>query len=104
MKTDFEKLVLARKYIEVLKQENELLKKEIETKHREVKAAERAVQEEKDRKEKMTPEEKKEIKSGLYVQQMRETIANLKAKLKAANDENKKLLEQVIKMKSDNPS
>ena len=100
MKSDFEKLVLARKYIEVLKQENELLKKEIEAKHQEVKDAERAVYEEKERKEKMTPQEKLEIKSGLYVQQMRDTINNLKTKLKAATEENKKLLDQVIKMKS----
>ena len=97
-------MVLARKYIEALKQENELLKKEVETKHQEVKQAERAVIEEQQRKEKLTPEEKFEIKSGLYVQQMRDTISNLKTKLKAATEENKKLLDQVIKMKSGNIS
>lgn len=101
MRSDFEKLVIARRYIEMLEQEISLLKKEVETLHKSKLEAEQAVRDEKARKEKMTPEEKLHIKSDLYVQQMRDTINNLKVKLKSATDENKKLLEQVIRLKSD---
>jgi predicted RNase H-like nuclease (RuvC/YqgF family) len=99
VKSDFEKLVIARRYIEVLEKENELLKKEVESEHRLVEEANKAVKEELMRKEKMSPEEKLRIKSDLYVQQMRDTITNLKTKLKATTAENKKLVEQLIRLK-----
>ena len=81
MKSDFEKLVIARRYIEMLQKENELLKREVESEHKLTLDAHKALKDEQDRKEKMTPDEKLKIKSGLYVQQMRDTINNLKAKL-----------------------
>lgn len=99
MKSDFEKLVVARRYIEVLEKENELLKKEVESEHRLAEEAKKAVKDELMRKEKMSPDEKLRIKSDLYVQQMRDTITNLKTKLKAATSENKKLVEQLIRLK-----
>lgn len=102
MKSDFEKLVIARRYIEMLQKENELLKREVESGHKLTQDARKALKDEQNRKEKMTSEEKLKIKSDLYVQQMRDTINNLKAKLKAATDDNKKLIEQVIRLKSGN--
>ena len=62
--------------------------------------ARQALKNEQERKEKMTAAEKLEIKSGLYVQQMRDTINNLKVKLKSATEENKRLVEQAIRLKS----
>lgn len=100
MKSDFEKLVIARRYIEMLQKENELLKKEVESEHKLVLEARQALKNEQERKEKMTAAEKLEIKSGLYVQQMRDTINNLKVKLKSATEENKRLVEQAIRLKS----
>lgn len=100
MKSDFEKLVIARRYIDILEKENELLKQEVESEHQRVKNTQLALKEEVDRKEKLTAAEKFEIKSGLYVQQMKESINNLKVKLKASTAENKKLVEQVIRLKS----
>jgi predicted RNase H-like nuclease (RuvC/YqgF family) len=100
VKSDFEKLVIARRYIEILEKENELLKLEVEAEHKRVGEAKKALREEIDRKEKLTAAEKFEIKSGLYVKQMKESIHNLKTKLKAATEENKKLVQQVIKLKS----
>lgn len=100
MKSDFEKLVIARRYIEMLQKENELLKKAVESEHMLILEARQALKDEQDRKEKMTPEEKLEIKSGLYVQQMRDTIKNLKTKVKSTSAENKKLMGQVIRLKS----
>ena len=101
VKTDFEKLVVARKYIEALEQENGLLKKEVESQFKALKEAERAVMAERDRKEKLTPEEKMKIKSDLYVQQMKDTINNLKTKLKSTTEENKRLVDQLVKLKAD---
>ena len=100
MKSDFEKLVVARKYIEVLERENELLKKEVESHHKMLKEAEQQVVEERNRKEKLSSEEKLKIKSDLYVQQMKDTINNLKRKLNAATEENKRLVDQLVRMKS----
>lgn len=100
MKSDFEKLVIARRYIEMLQKENELLKKEVESEHKLVLEARQALKNEQERKEKMTAAEKLEIKSGLYVQQMRDTINNLKVKLKSTTEENKRLVEQAIRLKS----
>lgn len=102
MKSDFEKLVIARRYIDMLQKENELLKKEVEAGHKLTLDTRKALKDEQDRKEKMTPDEKLKIKSDLYVQQMKDTINNLKAKLKTATDDNKKLIEQVIRLKSGN--
>lgn len=99
MRSDFEKLVIARRYIEMLEKERDLLKSEVELVYKQVKEAERALQAEKDRKEKMTAKEKLQVKSDLYVQQMRKTIENLRTKLKAATDENKKLVDQLIRLK-----
>lgn len=104
MKSDFEKLVIARRYIEMLQKENELLKQEVESEHQLLLEARQALKNEQERKAKMTPAEKLEIKSGLYVQQMRDTINNLKAKLKNATEENKRLVEQAIRLKSDGRS
>ncbi len=101
MKSDFEKLVIARRYIDMLQKENELLRKEVEAEHERTLEAMEALKEERDRKEKMTSAEKLEIKSSLYVQQMRETINNLKSKLKTTSVENKKLVDQVIRLKSE---
>ena len=101
VKTDFEKLVVARKYIAALEQENGLLKKEVESQFKALKEAERAVMTERDRKEKLTPEEKMKIKSDLYVQQMKDTINNLKTKLKNTTEENKRLVDQLVKLKAD---
>ncbi len=84
----------------MLQKENELLKKEVESEHRLVQEARQALKNEQERKEKMTAAEKLEIKSGLYVQQMRDTINNLKVKLKSATEENKRLVEQAIRLKS----
>ncbi|MCE7993135.1 MAG: hypothetical protein HEP71_14205 [Roseivirga sp.] len=102
MKSDFEKLVIARRYIEMLQKENELLKKEVESEHQLTLDARKALKDEQGRKEKMTPDEKLKIKGDLYVQQMRDTINNLRTKLKTATDDNKKLIEQVIRLKSGN--
>lgn len=104
MKSDFEKLVIARRYIDILEKENELLKTAVESEHRLTLEARHALKEERERKEKMTSAEKLEIKSGLYVQQMRDSINNLKTKLKSATEDNKKLVEQVIRLKSENKS
>ncbi|GAB5526402.1 MAG: hypothetical protein Roseis2KO_42740 [Roseivirga sp.] len=101
MKSDFEKLVIARRYIDMLQKENELLRKEVEAEHERTLEARKALREEQDRKEKMTSAEKLEIKSSLYVQQMRDTIKNLKTKLKSTSEENKKLVDQVIRLKSE---
>lgn len=101
MKSDFEKLVIARRYIEMLQKENELLRKEVEAEHERTSEAREALRQEQERKEKMTPAEKLEIKSSLYVQQMRDTINNLKTKLKTASEENRKLVDQVIRLKSE---
>ncbi len=84
----------------MLQKENELLKKEVESEHKLVLEARQALKNEQERKEKMTAAEKLEIKSGLYVQQMRDTINNLKVKLKSATEENKRLVEQAIRLKS----
>lgn len=88
----------------MLQKENELLKKEVEAEHELMNEARRALKEEQDRKEKMTPAEKLEIKSSLYVQQMRDTIKNLKARLKSTSEENKKLVDQLIRLKSEDKS
>ena len=104
VKSDFEKLVVARKYIEVLEKENALLKKEVESQHQMLKETEKRVVEERRRKEKLSSEEKLRIKSDLYVQQMKDTINNLKRKLKATTEENKRLVDQLVRMKSDKPS
>ncbi len=84
----------------MLQKENELLKKEVESEHKLVLEARQALKNEQERKEKMTAAEKLEIKSGLYVQQMRDTINNLKVKLKSTTEENKRLVEQAIRLKS----
>lgn len=84
----------------MLQKENELLKKEVESEHKLVLEARQALKNEQERKEKMTAAEKLEIKSGLYVHQMRDTINNLKVKLKSATEENKRLVEQAIRLKS----
>lgn len=102
MKSDFEKLVVARRYIDILEKENELLKREVESEHKLTLEVRHALKEEQERKEKMTSAEKLEIKSGLYVQQMRDSINNLRTKLKSATEDNKKLVEQVIRLKSAN--
>lgn len=101
MRSDFEKLVIARRYISVLEQENELLKKEIETQFKALKETEKAIVTERGRKEKLTADEKFRIKSDLYVQQMKETINNLKKKLKTTTEENKRLIDQLVRLKSD---
>lgn len=99
MRSDFEKLVIARKYIAALEQENEALRKEIEEQHLAQKDLENSLKEERDRKEKMSPEEKLKIKSDLYVQQMKDSVKNLHKKLKQASEERDRLKEQVIRLK-----
>lgn len=123
MKTDFEKLVVARKYIAALEQENKLLKKEVVTQFEAAKAAENALEKERNFREKMSPAEKRKIKADIYVQELKntinalqaklkvdrrrrdvlcsETINDLKAKLEAAINQNSKLVYQLIRMKAE---
>ena len=49
----------------------------------------------------MSPSQKRKIKEELYVQQMIDTINNLKSKNKAATKENKRLLDQLIRVKAE---
>lgn len=123
MKTDFEKLVVARKYIAALEQENKLLKKEVVTQFEAAKAAENALEKARNLREKMSPSQKRKIKEDFYVQELKntvkalqaklkvdrrrkdvlcsETINDLKAKLEAAINQNSKLVYQLIRMKAE---
>ena len=100
MKSDFEKLVIARKYIAVLEQELEGLKQKVEDQHRENLRLQEDLAKEKARKEKMTPEERLKIKSDLRAQQMNQTVKNLKTKLDKSLKETEQLRAQVIRLKS----
>ena len=123
IKTDFEKLVVARKYVNALKQENKLLRKEVVAQFKAAKAIEKVLKTERDFREKMSPSEKRKIKSDLYVQELKntikalqaklkvdrrrrdvlcsETINDLKAKLEAAINQNSKMVYQLIRMKAE---
>ena len=101
MKTDFEKLVVARKYIAALEQENKLLKKEVVEQFKVAKAAKRASERDIYFRQKMSPAEKLKIKSDVYVRQLKATIHDLKAKLEAATNQNSKMVSQLIRMKAE---
>ena len=101
MKTDFEKLVVARKYIAALEQENKLLKKEVVEQFKVAKAAKRASERDLYFRQKMSPAEKLKIKSDVYVRQLKATIHDLQAKLEAATKENKQLVGQLIRVKAE---
>ena len=101
MKTDFEKLVVARKYVTALERENKLLKKEVVAQFKAVKAIEKVLKTERDFREKMSPSEKRQIKSDLYVQQLEDTIDDLKARLEAAIKANNEMVSQLIRMKAE---
>jgi len=90
MKSDFEKLVIAQKYIEAIEKENAALKAEVENQFRMRRKLEISLKIEKNRKEKMTPKEKLQVKTDLYVQQQKGVIDSLKRKL----EESQKLVEQ----------
>ena len=89
MKTDFEKLVVARKYVTALEQENKRLKKEVVMQFKAAKAVEKAL------------EKERKIKSDLYVQELKNTIKALRAKLEAAINQNSKLVYQLIMIKAE---
>ena len=89
MKTDFEKLVVARKYVTALEQENKRLKKEVVMQFKAAKAVEKAL------------EKERKIKSDLYVQELKNTIKALRAKLEAAINQNSKLVYQLIRIKAE---
>ena len=99
MKSDFEKLVVAQKYVEALKKEVGQLKEALQKEREEKRRLEEDLEAEKERKEKMTPEERYRIKSELRAQQMDQTVKNLKTKLDKAQKESEQLRAQVIRMK-----
>ena len=101
MKTDFEKLVVARKYVTALERENKLLKKEVVTQFKAAKAAEKALEKARKIKKKMSSAEKRKIKSDIYVQQLEETINDLQAKLEVATKVNNERISQLIRMKAE---
>ena len=101
MKTDFEKLVVARKYIAALEQENKLLKKEVVTQFKAAKASENALEKERNFREKMSSSEKRKIKADLHVQRLKDIIRRLQAELEATHKEKKKLVSQLIRMKAE---
>ena len=101
MKTDFEKLVVARKYITALEQENKLLKKEVVTQFKAAKAAENALKRERNFREKMSPSQKRKIKADFHVQELKNTIKDLQAKLEVATKVNNERISQLIRMKAE---
>lgn len=101
MKTDFEKLVVARKYVTALEQENKLLKKEVVTQFEAAKASENALEKERNFREKMSSSEKRKIKADLHVQRLKDIIRRLQAELEATHKEKKQLVSQLIRMKAE---
>jgi len=90
MKSDFEKLVIAQKYIEAIEKENAVLKAEVESQFRIRRKLEASLKAEKKLTEKLTPKEKVQVKTDLYVQQQNGVIESLKLKF----TESQKLVEQ----------
>jgi hypothetical protein len=98
-RSDYEKLVLAKKYIETLEDEIEGLKEEVQKQYRLRTKAEIELKIEVNKKEKMTPDEKLQIKSDLYVQQQKESIDSLRSKLKDCNAKHEKSQAELIQVK-----
>jgi polyhydroxyalkanoate synthesis regulator phasin len=98
-RSDYERLVLAKKYIEALEGEIEALKEEVQKQYQLRTKAEIERKIEVNRKEKMTPEEKLQIKSDLYVQQQKESVDSLRRKLKECNAKYEKSQGELIQVK-----
>lgn len=99
MKSDFEQLVVAKNYIAALEKENEALKAEVENQFRMRRKLEISLKAEKDRKEKMTPKEKIQVKTDLYVQQQKGAIESLKKKFAESHKLVEQLRAELIKTK-----
>lgn len=99
MKSDFEKLVIAMKHIEALEKEIDLLRKEVEYQFGETRKLEIELKAERDKKEKLKPEEKLKIKSDLYVQQQANAINSLRTKLKDCQGKYEKAHSELVQAK-----
>ena len=99
MRSDYERLVMAKKLIEIKDLEIEALKEEVQKQFRLRTKAEIELKIERNKKEKMTPEEKQKIKSELYVQQQNDAIKNARAKLKECETKYEKVHKELVQVK-----
>lgn len=99
MKSDFEKLIIAQKYIAILENEKEELRAEVEKIFLKKRKAEIELRIEQNRKEKLTKGEKNIIKADLFVQRQEAALKNCRGKLKRWEDERNTLVMQIVKLK-----
>jgi len=99
MKSDFEKLIVAQKYIAILEKEKEKLKAEVEELFLEKRKAEIELNIEKNRKEKLTKGERKTIKTDDFVQRQEAALNNCRTKLKGWEHERNSLVMKIVNLK-----
>uniref|UniRef100_UPI00404847FF hypothetical protein n=1 Tax=Roseivirga sp. TaxID=1964215 RepID=UPI00404847FF len=98
-RSDYERLVLAKKYIETLEDEIAALKEEVQRQHQLKTKAEIERKIELNRKEKMTHDEKVQIKSELMVQQLKASNEALRKELKEYKSKYEKSHAELIQVK-----
>lgn len=99
MRSDFEKLEIAKRHIQLLEKEIEVLKAEVQNQFKQRKKAELELKIEINKKDKLTAEEKLKIKSDLYIQQQNDSIKSLRSKLKDYKGKYEKAHSELVQVK-----